>query len=744
MRRYQLIPSHAVQTLLITSVSPLPSGEIGAPYSFTFNAIGGVAPYTWSEVGAIPSGLTFSGGTLSGTPTGTFSSSFNVTVTDNVGSQFTRAFSLTVITAVQISTASPLPGGTVGVAYSTTIAATGGATPYSWSILGFTGANSYSINSVTGMLTGTLGVAEIDSINIQVVDALGIPSAKNFNLTVIPAASLTITTTSPLPAATQSSAYSTTMAATGGTPPYTWSLTSHTGTNTWSVSSGGVVTGTPGTIETDSLVIKVTDSVLATATGTFSLTVNAPVAFDFFIAPNGDDTLGDGSLGNPWSITAFNSKSATYSGKRVGLIGDIAGTQTPYTHGTINGVQTTLLSISNGNGNQPTINTNGGTIAASTYIASCDSSGVYKARWAILDFGSPTNAVNTCFGYSSNTATQVPKPGFITFDGITIRNFTYCGLSAQNTGGSALPNVVIENCELYNGLCPNTSNNPGAVIVTLTQGVVLNNNKIHDLSTTAAQWGFAAFRTYGNVADSSMGIICTNNTTYNCTAWLTKDGFSDFGNCSYNYFDFGVFGSGNNNYTLIGQGVVTGHSPGTGVTSNFHHNICLGAMQVKTQTGGNTITGTLNCSNNTFYGTANAVPFDALFCLNGTGTPGIQFQHNIVYAIGSTAYDHATNGGCVYVDAEFAIANATFNNNVYGSNGNGCAWSRAGEDQGLSFSTWKSTYSVDSTSVQVASSPFSGTPTALTPSTFAVNASAIIGGVTCGALDGSGPIGCNF
>ena len=278
MRRYQLIPSHAVQTLLITSVSPLPSGEIGAPYSFTFNAIGGVAPYTWSEVGAIPSGLTFSGGTLSGTPTGTFSSSFNVTVTDSVGSQFTRAFSLTVITAVQITTASPLPGGTVGVAYSTTIAATGGATPYSWSILGFTGANSYSINSVTGVLTGTLGVAEIDSINIQVVDALGIPSAKNFNLTVIPAASLTITTSSPLPAATQSSAYSTTMAATGGTPPYTWSLTSHTGSNTWSVSSAGVVTGAPGTIETDSLVIKVTDSVLATASGTFSLTVSAPVS----------------------------------------------------------------------------------------------------------------------------------------------------------------------------------------------------------------------------------------------------------------------------------------------------------------------------------------------------------------------------------------------------------------------------------------------------------------------------------
>lgn len=94
--------------------------------------------------------------------------------------------------------------------------------------------------------------------------------------------SLSITTTSPLTSATQSTSYNFTMAATGGTPPYTWSLTSQTGSNSWSVSTGGVVSGTPGTIETDSLVIKVTDSVLATSSGTFSLTVNSPAGADVF------------------------------------------------------------------------------------------------------------------------------------------------------------------------------------------------------------------------------------------------------------------------------------------------------------------------------------------------------------------------------------------------------------------------------------------------------------------------------
>jgi hypothetical protein len=67
----------------INTTPPPPPGVKNAPYSFTFTAV--VAqPATWSESGALPTGLTFSNstGTLSGTPTQTGSFPITVTVTD--------------------------------------------------------------------------------------------------------------------------------------------------------------------------------------------------------------------------------------------------------------------------------------------------------------------------------------------------------------------------------------------------------------------------------------------------------------------------------------------------------------------------------------------------------------------------------------------------------------------------------------------------------------------------------------
>jgi Chitobiase/beta-hexosaminidase C-terminal domain len=198
MRRYQLIPSHAVQTLLITTTSPIPSGEVGFPYSFTFNAIGGTPPYSWLA-GTLPAGLSISGsGTISGTPTTPVSSlNFNVLVIDAVNSQFNRVFSQTIISAVSITTTSPLPNATQGVAYGTTIAATGGATPYAWSLTQ-TGSNGWAINSATGVVTGTPSVLETDVLTVTVVDALGVPSAKNFNLQVTTAGVVATPTFSPI------------------------------------------------------------------------------------------------------------------------------------------------------------------------------------------------------------------------------------------------------------------------------------------------------------------------------------------------------------------------------------------------------------------------------------------------------------------------------------------------------------------------------------------------------------------
>lgn len=83
---------------LIITTSNLPSGTIGAAYSFTLTAIGGTAPYTWTST-ALPAGLSLdpSSGAISGTPAGpagTYSRTF--TVYDSTGDSTPKFLSLTI------------------------------------------------------------------------------------------------------------------------------------------------------------------------------------------------------------------------------------------------------------------------------------------------------------------------------------------------------------------------------------------------------------------------------------------------------------------------------------------------------------------------------------------------------------------------------------------------------------------------------------------------------------------------
>jgi WD40 repeat protein len=71
----------------VISTIPPPAGTVSIAYSFTFTvASGGTVPFTWSETGALPPGLTFSnGGMLSGTPTTAGSFPITVMVQDSHG-----------------------------------------------------------------------------------------------------------------------------------------------------------------------------------------------------------------------------------------------------------------------------------------------------------------------------------------------------------------------------------------------------------------------------------------------------------------------------------------------------------------------------------------------------------------------------------------------------------------------------------------------------------------------------------
>ena len=86
---------------------------------------------------------------------------------------------------------------------------------------------------------------------------------------------VTISTTSPLPAAVVGAAYSQTLQATGGTPPYSWSATGVPAG--LALASGGTLSGTPTAAGTQTLAVTVRDSsvndVPATASANLLLTV---------------------------------------------------------------------------------------------------------------------------------------------------------------------------------------------------------------------------------------------------------------------------------------------------------------------------------------------------------------------------------------------------------------------------------------------------------------------------------------
>ena len=309
--------------------SSLPAGTVGTAYTATtLAATGGTPPYTWSASG-LPSGLSISSaGVISGTPTAAGSFSVTVQATDSAQLTATKAYSVTVAAAtapLSITTQAPLAGGEVGVAYTQAFAATGGIPPYTWSASGL--PSGLSISSA-GVISGTPAASGSFPVTVQATDSAKATATKSFTITVT---ALTITTAT-LPSGTVGTSYTaTTLAATGGTPPYTWSASGLP--SSLSISSAGVISGTPAVAGSFSVTLKVTDSAQATATQTFTITVTAALTITTAT------TLPNGTVGTPYSQTltaAGGSGALTWSistgalpgGITLSSAGSLSGTPT--------------------------------------------------------------------------------------------------------------------------------------------------------------------------------------------------------------------------------------------------------------------------------------------------------------------------------------------------------------------------------------------------------------------------------
>jgi hypothetical protein len=274
--------------LAIATQSPLPSGTINQPYAAVVGGSGGTTPYTWSLASgspALPAGLSLNAttGAIVGTPTAleTTTPIFRLQDASSPAQAVQKPLTISILTtpqALSMTTAS-LPGGVVNQPYpNTALAATGGIHPYTWSVnpalpngLQF---NVLSSGTISGTpLAGTEGTTSHTFTVTDSTSPINQTNNRQLSLTINSAVQpLTITFPSGSrlsPDATEDEPYSQTLLASGGTRPYTWSVSPALPSWLQLDPTTGTLTGTPPndnkvtrtyTVRDSTLPINLTDS----------------------------------------------------------------------------------------------------------------------------------------------------------------------------------------------------------------------------------------------------------------------------------------------------------------------------------------------------------------------------------------------------------------------------------------------------------------------------------------------------
>ncbi len=488
--------------------SSLPAATVGVAYSTALSASGGTAPYTFAVTsGTLPGGLSLSSaGVLSGTPAAAATVTLGFTATDARGADGSASLSLVVNAAPLVLTTTTLPSGTAGLAYSATLAASGGVTPYTYAVATGTLPPGITLSSA-GVLSGTPTAPGTSSLGITVTDSAAHTASGTLAL-AIDAAPIVLATTT-LPAGTVGAAYSATLAASGGVPPYTYAVATGTLPAGIALSSAGVLSGTPTAPGTSSLGITVTDSAAHTASGTLALVVNpAPlaitspsvfneqegVAFSTALSASGGTkpylfTLGSGTLppgvvlgsgtlsGTPTATGAYpvtlmvtdSSSPALTATEAVtinvytAMVQVATGTVLATVPATAYGLHTSVYDsgLDDATGLAPALETDG--IGVLRYPGGLYSDNYHWAQRSLTPF-TPPIAAAACNNTSGSPVTNgylAPNTDFGHFAGVLAATATQ-GLITVNYGTSVADSTASTTAGTYGVTCsvPNTSGQP--------------------------------------------------------------------------------------------------------------------------------------------------------------------------------------------------------------------------------------------------------------------------------------------
>jgi hypothetical protein len=325
-----------------------------------------------------------------------------------------------------LTSVSPLPPATVNQAYSYTFTATG-ATPMTWSVISGTLPAGLSLNSTSGVLSGTATVAGTSTFTVQASDSSGSASGQ-YSLTVNGTAP-TIKSQSPLPAGTTGTAYSYQFTASGSTP-MTWTVIGGTLPGGLTLSSSGLLSGSPTQSGTYSFTIQASNSYGANSAA-FSLTCNGGVAPTI---TSTSSALGAATLNQPYSyqFTAAGTAPMTWRvasgslppGLTLSSSGLLSGSPTQggtysFTVQASNsyGANSAAFSLTCSGGVAPTITSRSSALGQTTlnqpYSYQFTATGTTPMTWTVISGTLPPGLTLSSSGLLSGAATQRGNYSFV-------------------------------------------------------------------------------------------------------------------------------------------------------------------------------------------------------------------------------------------------------------------------------------------------------------------------------------------
>ena len=421
------------QTYSITVIPPvqitttaLPDAGLNASgYFFNVDAIGGSGNKVFTvSTGSLPFGLTLDpSGAISGTPIIAGSYTFTITATDPSGSSDSRNFTIVIGGPVSITTVALAAGAVNQTNFAQTITASGGTGFKSFTVTAGSLPPGLTL-SPNGLLAGVPSSAGTFTFTVGATDQLGESTTRSFSLVINSALGITPGTLPDLPLSLE---FNQTFTSSGGTGSKTFAVTSGTLPTGLSLSSEGVLSGTPNTAGSYTFAITATDGAGANFVQTYTVVVGGPVA----IAPA---TLTAPVINTPGFTTTLTSSGGTGARTFAVTAGALPTGLTLSSTGVLSGTAT----------------------AAGTYtftVTATDAAGVTGER-----------------AYTVVVAPPVMQPQTITFGALASRLATSGPFALSATASSGLPvTYTVTGPAVLNGNTLTLTGASGVVTVTATQ-----------------------------------------------------------------------------------------------------------------------------------------------------------------------------------------------------------------------------------------------------------------------------------